>query len=104
MVMSAPRPTDRVVVDWDVAGLPADLTTVETLARFELAGRRHGYTLRSPTSFHAAGSNAPAASAFSRSPRMNGATPVEIALVVLLLIGLVIPDRDDVVVEVRLDP
>ncbi len=35
-----------MVVDWDVAGLPADVATVETLARFELAGRRHGYTLR----------------------------------------------------------
>lgn len=46
MVTSAPRPTDRVVVDWDVAGLPADVATVETLARLELAGRRHGYTLR----------------------------------------------------------
>ena len=46
MVTSAPRPTDRVVVDWDVAGLPSDVATVETLARFELAGRRHGYTLR----------------------------------------------------------
>ncbi|HEY5200099.1 MAG TPA: hypothetical protein VIJ31_04245 [Acidothermaceae bacterium] len=46
MVTSAPRPTNRVVVDWDVAGLPADVATVETLARFELAGRRHGYTLR----------------------------------------------------------
>lgn len=46
MVTSAPRPTDRVVVDLDVAGLPADAATVETLARFQLAGRRHGYTLR----------------------------------------------------------
>ena len=46
MVTSAPRPTNRVVVDWDVAGLPADVATVETLARLELAGRRHGYTLR----------------------------------------------------------
>jgi ABC-type transporter Mla MlaB component len=46
MVTSAPRPTNRVVVDWDVAGLPADVATVETLARFELACRRHGYTLR----------------------------------------------------------
>jgi ABC-type transporter Mla MlaB component len=35
-----------VVVDWDVAGLPADVATVELLARFELASRRHGYTLR----------------------------------------------------------
>ncbi len=46
MVMSAPRPTHRVVVDWDVAGLPADVATVETLARFELAARRDGCTLR----------------------------------------------------------
>jgi len=46
MVTSAPRPTNRVVVDWDVAALPADVATVETLARFELTGRRHGYTLR----------------------------------------------------------
>lgn len=46
MVTSAPRPTNRVVVHWDVAGLPADVATVETLARFELVGRRHGYTLR----------------------------------------------------------
>ncbi|HEY5456585.1 MAG TPA: hypothetical protein VIJ96_14040 [Acidothermaceae bacterium] len=46
MVTSAPRPTNRVVVDWDVADLPADVATVETLARFELAGRRHGHTLR----------------------------------------------------------
>jgi ABC-type transporter Mla MlaB component len=46
MVTSVPRPTHHVVVDWDVAGLPADVATVETLARFELAGRRHGYTLR----------------------------------------------------------
>ena len=46
MVTSAPRPTHRVVVDWDVAGLPADVATVETLARLELAGRRQGYTLR----------------------------------------------------------
>ena len=46
MVTSAPSPTNRVVLDWDVAGLPANVTTVETLARFELAGRRRGYTLR----------------------------------------------------------
>lgn len=46
MVTSAPRPTNREVVDWDVTGLPVDLATVETLARVELAGRRHGYTLR----------------------------------------------------------
>lgn len=46
MVTSAPRPTNRVVVDWDVGGLPADVATVETLARLELAGRGHGYTLR----------------------------------------------------------
>jgi ABC-type transporter Mla MlaB component len=46
MVTSAPRPTNRVVVDWDVAGLPSDVATVETLARLELAGRRQGYTLR----------------------------------------------------------
>jgi ABC-type transporter Mla MlaB component len=46
MVTSAPGPTHRVVVDWDVAGLPADMSTVETLARFQLAGRRHGYTIR----------------------------------------------------------
>ena len=46
MVTSAPRPTNRVVVDWDVAGLPADVATVEALARFELAARRTGSTLR----------------------------------------------------------
>jgi hypothetical protein len=46
MVTSAPRPSHRVVVDWDAAGLPADVATVETLARLQLAGRRHGYTLR----------------------------------------------------------
>ena len=46
MGMSAPRPTNRVVVDWDVAGLPADVATVETLARCQLAARRQGYTLR----------------------------------------------------------
>lgn len=46
MVTSAPSPTNRVIVDWDVAGLAADVATVETLARFELAGRRDGYTLR----------------------------------------------------------
>jgi ABC-type transporter Mla MlaB component len=46
MVTSASRPTNPVVVDWDVAGLPADVATVETLARFQLAARRHGYTLR----------------------------------------------------------
>jgi ABC-type transporter Mla MlaB component len=46
MVTSAPRPTNREFVDWDVAGLPADVATVETLARAELASRRHGYTLR----------------------------------------------------------
>jgi ABC-type transporter Mla MlaB component len=46
MVTSAPRPTDRVVVEWDVAGLPADVATVDTLARFQLAARRRGYTLR----------------------------------------------------------
>ena len=46
MVTSAPRPTQRVVVDWDVSGLPADVTTVEALARLQLAARRHGYTLR----------------------------------------------------------
>ena len=45
MVTSAPGPTNSVV-DWDVAGLPADVATVETLARLQLAGRRHGYTLR----------------------------------------------------------
>ena len=46
MVTSAPRPTDRVVIDWDVGGLLADAATVETLGRFELAARRRGYTLR----------------------------------------------------------
>jgi len=46
MVTSAPHPTNRVVIDWDVAGLPVDVATVETLARLELDGRRHGYTLR----------------------------------------------------------
>jgi ABC-type transporter Mla MlaB component len=46
MVTSAPRPTDRVVIDWDAAGLSADVATVETLARFQLAARRRGYTLR----------------------------------------------------------
>jgi ABC-type transporter Mla MlaB component len=44
--MSAPRPTHCVVVDWDVAGLPADVATVGTLARFQLDARRQGYTLR----------------------------------------------------------
>jgi ABC-type transporter Mla MlaB component len=46
MVTSAPRPSHRMVVDWDVAGLPPDMATVETLARLQLAARRHGYTLR----------------------------------------------------------
>jgi hypothetical protein len=46
MVTSAPCPTDCVVIDWDVADLPADVATVETLARFQLAARRLGYTLR----------------------------------------------------------
>jgi len=46
MVTSAPRPTSRVVIDWDVADLPADVATVETLARFQLAARRRGYALR----------------------------------------------------------
>jgi ABC-type transporter Mla MlaB component len=46
MVTSAPRPNQCVVVDWDVAGLPAKVTTVETLARFQLAAQRRGYTLR----------------------------------------------------------
>jgi ABC-type transporter Mla MlaB component len=46
MVTSAQRPTDRVVVDWDVADLPADVATVETLARFQLAARRRGYTVQ----------------------------------------------------------
>jgi ABC-type transporter Mla MlaB component len=46
MVMSAPRPAGRVVVDWDIAGLPADVATVETLARFQLDARRAGHTLR----------------------------------------------------------
>jgi ABC-type transporter Mla MlaB component len=46
MVTSAPRPNQCVVVDWDVAGLPAEVTTVETLARFQLAAQRRGYTLR----------------------------------------------------------
>jgi ABC-type transporter Mla MlaB component len=46
MVTSAPRPTSRVVIDWDVAWLPADVATVETLARFQLAARRRGYTIR----------------------------------------------------------
>jgi ABC-type transporter Mla MlaB component len=45
MVTSGPRPTQRAVVDWDVSGLPADVNAVETLARFQLAARRHGYTL-----------------------------------------------------------
>lgn len=35
-----------MVVNWDVAGLPADVATVETLARFQLAARRRGYTVR----------------------------------------------------------
>jgi len=43
--MSAPRPTHRVVVDWDAASLPADVATVEMLARFQLAARQRGYTL-----------------------------------------------------------
>jgi ABC-type transporter Mla MlaB component len=46
MVTSAPRPTDRVVIDLDAADLSADVGTVETLARFQLAARRRGYTLR----------------------------------------------------------
>jgi ABC-type transporter Mla MlaB component len=46
MVTSAPCPTDCVVIDWDVADLPADVATVETLARFQLAARRLGCTLR----------------------------------------------------------
>jgi ABC-type transporter Mla MlaB component len=47
MVTSAPRPSlCVVVVDWDVAGLPAGVATVETLARFQLAARRRGCTLR----------------------------------------------------------
>jgi ABC-type transporter Mla MlaB component len=46
MATFAPCPTDRVVVDWDVAGLPAEVATVATLARLQLAARRHGYTLR----------------------------------------------------------
>jgi ABC-type transporter Mla MlaB component len=46
MVTSGPRPNNRVVIDWDVADLPVDVATVEALARFELAGRRSGYTLR----------------------------------------------------------
>jgi ABC-type transporter Mla MlaB component len=46
MVTSALRPTNRVVVDWDVADLPADVATVETLTRFQLAARRRGWTLR----------------------------------------------------------
>jgi ABC-type transporter Mla MlaB component len=46
MALSAPRRNDRVIVDWDVAGLPADVATVETLARLQLGARRHGYTLR----------------------------------------------------------
>jgi hypothetical protein len=46
MVASEPRSTDCVVIDWDVAGLPTDVATVETLARFQLAARRRGYTLR----------------------------------------------------------
>lgn len=45
MAMSAPRPTRRVVVDWDVADLPVDVATVETLARFQLAAGRCGCTL-----------------------------------------------------------
>ena len=46
MVTFAPRPTDRVVVDWDAAGLSADVPTVEVLARLQLAARRRGFTLR----------------------------------------------------------
>jgi hypothetical protein len=46
MVTSAQRPAQRVVVDWNVSGLPADLATVDTLARCQLAARRDGYTLR----------------------------------------------------------
>jgi hypothetical protein len=46
MATSAPRPTHRVVVGWDVAGLPADVITVETLARLQLTARRHGYALQ----------------------------------------------------------
>jgi hypothetical protein len=46
MVTSAPRQTQRVVVDCDVSGVPADLITVEALARLQLVARRNGYTLR----------------------------------------------------------
>jgi hypothetical protein len=45
MVTSAPGPTGCAVIDWDVAGLPAEVATVETLARFQLAARRLGYTV-----------------------------------------------------------
>jgi hypothetical protein len=46
MATSAPRPIHPVVVDWDVADLPANVVTVDTLARLQLAARRDGYTLR----------------------------------------------------------
>jgi hypothetical protein len=45
MGTSAPGPTECVVIDWDVAGLPAEVPAVETLARFQLTARRLGYTL-----------------------------------------------------------
>lgn len=46
MATSAPGPTPRPVVDWDAAGLPAELSTIELLARVQLDARRHGCTLR----------------------------------------------------------
>ena len=46
MATSAPRPHHCVVVDWDAAALPAEVSTVEVLARLQLAARRRGYRLR----------------------------------------------------------
>jgi hypothetical protein len=46
MAPSAPRPHHGAVVDWDAAGLPADVSTVEELARLQLAASRRGYRLR----------------------------------------------------------
>jgi ABC-type transporter Mla MlaB component len=46
MATSARHPPNSLVVDCDVAGLPADVMTVETLARLQLAARQHGYALR----------------------------------------------------------
>src|SRR5450432_3243694 len=59
---------------------PRNLPTIRDEYRLKRRAGHHD-RLRSPTSFQAAGSRAPAISAFSRSPRMNGATPFAIAVV-----------------------